>query len=47
MVHFASIWNDVKCGADLSLSIFRSPDVISKRLIRVLYSILYFENGMP
>ena len=24
MVHFASIWNEVKCGADLSLSNFRA-----------------------
>ena len=43
MEHSDSIWNDVKCGDDLSLSHVRA-DVIFKRLVRVSN---YIIHGIP
>jgi len=42
MVHSDSIWNDVKCGADLSLSNVRGPEVIFKRLFSVVNYIIHW-----
>ena len=44
MVHFASIWNNVKWGADLWLSKISGRDVILKRLFRVVYYIILWKS---
>ena len=46
MLHSDSIGNDVKCGADLSLSNVRAPTSFSRDFF-VSYTILYFELSIP
>ena len=49
MVNSDTIWNDVLdvlTAKNVHYQMF-GPDVIFKRLFRVVYTILYFENGIP
>ena len=43
-MHSDTIWNDVKCGTDLSLSNVRAQKSFLRLLFFLLYTILYYYN---